>query len=111
MAVIGSWEQAEPGVKRKVFQPGKELMMMEVHFEKGAEGALHSHPHEQMSYCQKGRMEFRIGGESFIISQGETIVIPGGVEHGVIALEPSALLDTFTPLRTDLLGKSTAPRV
>ncbi|ANA81552.1 cupin domain-containing protein [Paenibacillus glucanolyticus] len=104
MAAIGVWEQAEPGVTRKVFQPGIGLMMMEVHFEEGAEGALHSHPHEQMSYCLKGVIEFKINGEKTLVRQGDTIVIPGGAEHGVKALEPSALLDTFTPLRLDLLG-------
>lgn len=104
MAEIGVWEQAEPGVTRKVFKPGAGLMMMEVHFEAGAEGALHSHPHEQMSYCLKGAVEFYINGETTLVRQGDTIVIPGGAEHGVKALEPSVLLDAFTPLRLDLLG-------
>ncbi|MEK3731269.1 MULTISPECIES: cupin domain-containing protein [Paenibacillus] len=105
MAPIGVWEAAEPGVKRKLFQPGKELMMMEVHFEEGAIGALHRHPHEQMSYCLKGSIEFYIDGEITVIREGDTIVIPGNAEHGVKALEPSVLLDTFTPLRLDLLAK------
>ncbi|GGG00034.1 hypothetical protein GCM10010916_16590 [Paenibacillus abyssi] len=60
MVNIGEWENAEPGVKRKIFAPGERLMMMEVHFEAGAEGYLHSHPHEQMSYCLKGKIQFVI---------------------------------------------------
>ncbi|WP_373229290.1 cupin domain-containing protein [Cohnella sp.] len=102
---IGVWENAEPGVTRKIFQPGTSLMMMEVQFEAGAEGYEHSHPHEQMSYCLKGSIEFRIDGEKYVIRQGETIVIPSGAKHGVTALETSALLDTFTPLREDLLRR------
>lgn len=105
MAAIGEWETAEPGVKRKLFNPGRELMMMEVHFEQGAVGSLHRHPHEQMSYCLKGTIEFYVEGNTSVIREGETIVIPGGAEHGVKALEPSVLLDTFTPLRLDLLAK------
>lgn len=105
MCPIGEWEPAEPGVKRKIFAPGKNLMMMEVHFEAGAEGYMHSHPHEQMSYCLKGTIEFTIEGEKTVVRAGETIVIPGGAKHGVKALEPSALLDTFTPLREDLLKR------
>jgi quercetin dioxygenase-like cupin family protein len=104
MKKLEVWEPAEPGVKRKIFQPGDALMMMEVHFEEGAEGYVHSHPHEQFSYCLKGRIEFHIEGEVTVIQQGETICIPGGAKHGVKALEPSALLDCFTPLRKDLLG-------
>ncbi|GAB6929489.1 cupin domain-containing protein [Paenibacillus sp. JCM 10914] len=104
MTVIGVWEDAEPGVRRRILPPGEHIMMMEVHFEAGAEGYRHSHPHEQMSYCLKGAIEFYIDGELTIIRQGESIAIPGGAQHGVRALEPSALLDGFTPLRLDLLG-------
>ncbi|MDQ0191740.1 cupin domain-containing protein [Paenibacillus wynnii] len=98
------WEQAEPGVKRRIFKPGQSLMMMEVHFEKGSKGYEHSHPHEQMTYCLRGSFEFRINGENYLLRQGETLVIPGGAVHGTIALEVGALLDTFTPLREDLLS-------
>jgi quercetin dioxygenase-like cupin family protein len=104
MSTVGVWENAEPGVKRKIFQPGSSLMMMEVHFEPNAEGYEHSHPHEQMSYCLKGTIEFRINGQSTTIRAGETIVIPSGARHGVTALEASILLDAFTPLREDLLN-------
>ncbi len=99
------WENAEPGVKRRIHAPGERLMMMEVHFEAGAVGYLHSHPHEQMSYCLRGAIEFTIDGVTTLLRAGDTIVIPGGAEHGVKALEPSALLDAFTPLREDLLKR------
>lgn len=104
MSKIGVWENAEPGVKRKIYPPGKDVMMMEVHFEAGAEGYEHSHPHEQMSYCIQGEIEFRVDGEKTTISAGETIVIPSNARHGVTAKVPSILLDVFTPLREDLLS-------
>ncbi|AJY76887.1 cupin domain-containing protein [Paenibacillus beijingensis] len=102
----GIWEQAEPGVKRRIFEPGHSIMMMEVHFEAGAEGYEHEHPHEQLTYCLKGSFEFRINGEVHSLRQGETLFIPGGARHGVTALEAGALLDAFTPLRADLLKTS-----
>ncbi|WP_284641351.1 cupin domain-containing protein [Paenibacillus silviterrae] len=105
MSNINVWENAEPGVKRKIFEPGKGIMMMEVHFEEGAEGYLHSHPHEQLSYCLKGKLEFSIDGEKTVITAGETIYIPSGAKHGCRALEPSALLDSFTPVREDLVKR------
>lgn len=103
MGATGQWEDAEPGVRRKIFAPGKNIMMMEVQFEAGAEGYVHSHPHEQISYCLKGSFEYTIDGVVHLLKAGETIVVPGGAKHGVKALEPSALLDAFTPLREDLL--------
>jgi quercetin dioxygenase-like cupin family protein len=103
MSKIGEWESAEPGVKRKILRADGGLMMMEVHFEAGAEGCQHAHVHEQMSYCLKGRIEFTIDGITTIIAKGESIYIPSQAKHGVVALEPSALLDVFTPIREDLL--------
>jgi len=97
------WEQAEPGVQRRIFEPGEKVMMMEVRFEQGAEGYLHQHSHEQISYCLTGSFEYTIDGVTHILKAGETIVVPGDAVHGVKALEPSSLLDAFTPLREDLL--------
>ncbi|WP_456276434.1 cupin domain-containing protein [Bacillus sp. AK128] len=103
MGKIQEWENAEPGVKRKIFEPGKGIMMMEVHFEKGAQGYEHSHVHEQMTYCLKGKIAFYIDGKETIISQGESIYIPSNARHSATALEQSAIIDTFTPIREDLL--------
>lgn len=105
MKKLNEWENAEPGVTRKIFNPGESLMMMEVHFEEGAEGYQHSHPHEQMSYCLEGQLEFTIDGEKTVITAGDTLVIPSNAKHGCRALKASKLLDTFTPLRLDLLGR------
>ncbi|RCW42193.1 cupin domain-containing protein [Paenibacillus prosopidis] len=104
MSRLNVWENAEPGVKRKIFTPGQTIMMMEVHFEEGAEGYLHSHVHEQFSYCMEGQLEFSVNGEKVVVSAGETIYIPSLAEHGCRALQKSKLLDTFTPIRQDLIG-------
>ena len=103
MAQIGVWEQAEPGVTRKVFQPGTGLMMMEVHFEEGAEGALHSHPHEQMSYCLKGAIDFISTVRRPWCGREIPSSFPAGGAWGKSS-GTFRSLDTFTPLRLDLLG-------
>ena len=105
MSNIGVWEAAEPGVKRKILNAGDQLMMMEVHFEAGAEGYVHSHPHEQMTYVLRGVFEFVIENEKVVVRAGETIRIPSNARHGVTALEAGALLDAFTPVREDLLRR------
>lgn len=101
---MGIWQQAEPGVKRKILQAGDGLMMMEVRFEAGAKGYAHRHPHEQMTYCLDGRFEFHIDGKQRLLNAGEALYIPGGAVHGVRALVSGGLLDAFTPVREDLLG-------
>ncbi|GIO83282.1 cupin [Paenibacillus faecis] len=106
MSNIGVWEHAEPGVKRCILNAADSLMMMEVHFAKGAEGYEHSHPHQQMSYCLRGSFIFRIDGREYPLKAGETIHIPRDAVHGVTALEDnSALLDVFTPIREDLVKR------
>ncbi|WP_112179986.1 MULTISPECIES: cupin domain-containing protein [Paraliobacillus] len=104
MSHIGEWEIVDPGVTRKIHPTGNELMMMEVKFDEGGVGKIHSHPHEQLTYCLKGKLEFTLNDSIHILSKGESLYIPSNTEHGVIALEPSSLLDTFTPLREDLLS-------
>ncbi|KAB8137594.1 cupin domain-containing protein [Gracilibacillus oryzae] len=103
MGSINQWEQAEPGVKRKIHSPGEKVMMMEVVFEEGAEGSSHSHPHEQLTYCLEGKLAFHIDGKEVLLEQGQSLHIPSDAVHGVRALMPSRLLDVFTPLREDLL--------
>ena len=106
MAEIGVWESAEPGVRRRILQAQGRLMLMEVAFEADAAGYEHSHAHEQISYCIAGRFEYSLAGQIHVLSAGESIYVPGNVRHGARALEPGTLIDVFTPVREDLLGRA-----
>lgn len=91
------------GVSRKILAYDKDLMSVEVRFEKGAIGATHSHPHTQISYVLAGSFEATIGDQTMIISKGDTYITPPNAPHGVVCLESGALLDIFTPMRKDFL--------
>jgi len=93
------------GVSRKILARGGKLMMVEVCFEKGAAGPLHSHPHEQASYILKGSFEVTINGKTEILSAGDTFYTGPDVPHGVVALEDAVILDVFTPQREDFIKK------
>lgn len=103
MGRIGEWEDVEPGVRRKILSVGRSIMNMVVEFTQGASGAEHAHPHEQLTYVLKGEFEFRIDGRAVTIREGDSLYVPSGVRHGVRALSAGVLLDTFTPVREDLL--------
>jgi quercetin dioxygenase-like cupin family protein len=94
---------AEPGVARQVLGHDDELMMVRVTFEPGAIGYVHSHPHRQVSYVERGRFEFTIDGATTTISEGDCCFVPPGVPHGAKALEAGTLIDVFTPARMDFL--------
>lgn len=91
------------GVSRKILAYNDSLMSVEVRFDKGAVGAVHTHSHVQISYVLEGKFEANIGGEIKIISKGDTYVTEPDVPHGVTCLEEGALLDIFTPKREDFL--------
>lgn len=88
-------------IKRKIVAHGGDMMIVEVHFLKGAIGTLHEHFHEQVSYCLKGKLEFEVNGEKHIIEGGDSIFMPKDSLHGCVALEDTVLLDIFTPQRED----------
>lgn len=94
-----------PGqVSRKVKAHGEKTMMVEVCFEAGGIGTSHSHPHEQLSYCLEGSFDFTIGDSVFAIVPGDSVLIPGGVMHGVVCRSKGRLLDVFSPPREDFLS-------
>jgi quercetin dioxygenase-like cupin family protein len=93
-----------PNVTRQVLADSPGLMTVAFRFATaGATGALHSHPHVQSTYVAAGRFRFSIGGVLREVGPGDAFVVPGGVEHGCICLEPGLLIDAFTPRRDDFL--------
>ena len=74
------------GVSRKILAYDEKLMSVEVKFEKGAVGAIHTHPHIQISYVLEGKFEATIGGETKIIEKGDTYVTEPDVPHGVVCI-------------------------
>ncbi len=96
-------EEASEGVTRIVKSYTDELMVVENHFKKGAVGALHSHPHTQITYVISGSFEFTIGDEKHVVSAGDTMLKKDGIVHGCVCLEEGILLDIFSPMREDFV--------
>jgi len=91
------------GVQRRVLVHDEDLMMVEVHFEQGGIAAMHSHPHQQMSYILSGSFEFENDGEKRLLGKGDSVLLASGVPHGVLCTEEGMILDVFTPERKDCL--------
>ena len=68
----------------------------------------HSHPHEQMGICLKGRAEFRAGEEKKTVEEGMFYWFEPWEKHSVVSLvdEPSLFLDVFSPPRQDYIEKA-----
>ena len=92
------------GVKRRVLAYNEQQMIVEVHFEKGGVGSMHTHPHVQSTYVKSGKFRFTIDGEDVEVAAGDTIAFPPDIPHGTLCLEAGVLLDIFTPMRKDFIG-------
>ncbi len=93
----------EPGLTRRVGAHNEKLFVVEHRMEGDWVGAAHSHPHEQVVYVVSGRLRVTAAGKTFEVGQGDSFVVKGGVEHQASAIEPSVVIDVFTPARQDYL--------
>lgn len=99
----GQIQDADGPVSRQVLAESEALMVVAFAFAKGGVGDLHSHPHVQSTYVERGRFHFSIDGEEFEVAPGDSFIIPPGAEHGCVCLEAGRLIDCFTPRREDFL--------
>lgn len=91
-------------VTRQVLADHADLMVVAFRFAaEGAVGDLHNHPHVQSTYVESGRFRFTLGEVEREVGPGDSFVIPSGLTHGCVCLEPGTLVDCFTPRRDDFL--------
>jgi unsaturated pyranuronate lyase len=73
--------------------------------------AVHSHPHEQMTLVERGRVIFTIGNVQRTASAGDVLHFPSQMSHGATMLdEEVVLIDIFSPIREDFLTLNRLPR-
>lgn len=100
-----AWEDQGGGVRRKVMAYGDQIMAAYVEFATGAVGALHQHPHVQLTFVKDGLFRVHIGGKEQVLRAGDFFYVPSSVVHGATALEAGVLVDVFAPMRAEFLPK------
>jgi quercetin dioxygenase-like cupin family protein len=101
---LDGYRTVAPGIELRALCHGEATMLTEFRLTAGHELPTHSHPHEQTGYLVRGRMELRIGVESYEVAPGDSWCIAGGVEHGATVVEDSVAVEVFSPVREDYLG-------
>jgi quercetin dioxygenase-like cupin family protein len=96
-------EQISDKISRKIAAGDREMIVW-WSMKAGARAAAHKHPHEQIAYMLKGKMEFRLGDERRTCGAGDIVVIPSGVEHEAYFPEDTEVIDVFAPPREDFLA-------
>ena len=64
----------------------------------------HSHENEQVTNVESGRLKFIYPGGEVEVGAGESLEIPSGVPHEVVAMEDTTALDLFAPRREDWIS-------
>ncbi len=91
------------GIERQMIW-GERLMMCRMRLRPGVAAPVHSHPHEQMTIVERGRVVFTIKRDTRVVSPGQVLYFPPHCEHGVRVLDEEAvLIDVFSPIREDFL--------
>lgn len=97
------WEVVGDKIKRKIMSYSKDLMLVKVAFKKGGIGAVHKHPHLQISYIASGAFEITINGETKLLKEGDVYFVPSDILHGAVCVEDGVLVDVFNPMREDFI--------
>ena len=93
------------GLVRQLFGYDDAILMARVEFEAGAVGEVHSHEHSQVSYIESGEFDVYIDGVETRLGPGDSFYIQPNLAHGAVCRQAGVLIDVFSPLREDFLGK------
>ncbi len=99
-----AWHDAGGGTQRQILGYNDNLMMVKVKFRKGDRGAVHSHPHSQVTFVAEGAFEFTVGNVTKTVRKGDALYQAPDIEHGCVCLEDGLLIDCFNPMRENFLA-------
>jgi len=96
-----------PGITNRILISGDRVMFLHIVMEPGSVVSLHSHPHEQMGICLRGKVEFQTEDKPVVVERDTVYVFKGNEKHGAkpVGKEAAILLEAFSPPREDYLAK------
>jgi quercetin dioxygenase-like cupin family protein len=101
-------ERSFKGVSFDLLATEERAMVTKMRYAVGNNVPFHQHPHTQAGYVISGRYRFRTQGHpkgdfDGELGPGDSYVVPGGIDHAIIVIEPGEVVDVFTPPREDYL--------
>lgn len=114
MPELRKWEAVDeehvaPGVRRKMIW-GENVMIVSWRLDPLIELPVHQHVSEQAVMVNTGSLTLIFPqGDDAILKSGDMLIIPPSKPHGVkVGAEGCAVIDVFSPIRTDFLEKTDA---
>lgn len=100
-------ERIGEGIERQMVW-GEQLMVCRLRFAPRVVTPVHTHPHEQITLVERGRVLFIVDGEERVAQAGDVLHFPSNLAHGATMLdEDVVLVDIFSPVREDFLRNGT----
>jgi quercetin dioxygenase-like cupin family protein len=91
------------GIERQMIW-GDRVMVCRLRFQPHVVTHVHTHPHEQITIVERGRVRFTVSGAERVAAAGDILHFPSQLEHGATILdEEVVLIDIFSPVREDFL--------
>ncbi|WP_026478657.1 cupin domain-containing protein [Alkaliphilus transvaalensis] len=90
MESLVSYQEGQ--VISRTLAQGKNLSLTLFAFDEGEEISSHSSSGDAMVYLLDGEAEITIGEEIFSVKKGETIIMPAGIPHALLAKEQFKML-------------------
>jgi len=101
-------EPVADGIERRMVW-GEHLMVCRLCFAPRVVTAVHTHPHEQITLVERGRVLFVVDGTERVATAGDVLHFPSNLPHGATMLdEEVVLVDIFSPIREDFLAAGAA---
>lgn len=94
------------GLVRQIFGYNDSIMMVKVEFDVGAVGAVHAHPHSQVTYVESGEFDVIIDGVETRLGPGDSFYVEPNLDHGAVCRKAGVLIDVFSPVREDFLDEN-----
>ena len=96
-------ERVAEGIERQLFW-GDRVMVCRLRIAPHTVTPVHSHPHEQITMVERGRVRYIVDGQELVLKQGDLLHLPSGIAHGATMLEEEVvLIDVFSPVREDFI--------
>jgi quercetin dioxygenase-like cupin family protein len=89
-----------PGIRARLVHSAQTTQSW-VELDSGATFPEHHHPHEQTVNVLEGTLELVVDGATFVLSAGQSYVIPSHAPHAGRARTACRVLDVFAPVRED----------
>ncbi len=95
--------EALPGIRRQTLAFNSSTTLCHFTMQKGTSIPLHNHKECQIGYVIQGKARFFTELESFEVTSGFSYVFDPNEKHGAEFLEPTEIIEVFSPCRDEYL--------